>query len=196
MSADWPNPVILAGNNYTHLISLGAFGSLAVASRKGFNEIQRVRKRAAISSRPHALPSIPIESSITPAPLDAVLSMRGTVLEGVYKAAIGSRILLNCELIGREMGMSTWVSIAGSDGHAFAQGEFIERATGLNNLLRALRLKDLNVVFIRNHTLDEHPQSVFVRFRGEESAIQLAKAMRYALDVQVGIISPQSEKKI
>jgi hypothetical protein len=175
---------------------LGSFPTLASAFRKGLDAMQRVRRTTAISSKSAARPTIPIESAIHPGPLDAVLSMKGTVAAGVYKAAIGTRMLLNGELVGREMGMSTWISIAGTNDHALAQGEFIENPNGLKKLLTALRARGINISSIRNHTLGEHPPSVFVRFWGEGTAVQLAKAVRYALDVQVGATTPGSREKI
>ena len=175
---------------------LGAFPNLASAFRKGLEAVQRVRRTAAVSPKQSATPTLPIESAIDPGPLDAVLSMKGTLVGGVYKAAIGSRTLLNGELIGREMGMSTWISVAGRNDHALAHGEFIERPDGLRRLLTALRSKGIHIASIRNHTAGEHPQWVFVRFWGEGTAIQLAKAVRYALDVQVGAVSTLSGEKI
>ena len=127
---------------------------------------------------------------------EAVLSMNRTVTTGVYKAAIGTRTLLNRELVVREMGMSTWISIAGTNEHALAQGEFVESPNGLRKLLTALRARGMNISSIRNHTVGEHPQSIFIRFCGRGTAIQLAKAVRYALDVQVGAVSPGSGQKI
>jgi Domain of Unknown Function (DUF1259) len=175
---------------------LGSFQTLASAFRKGLDAIQRARRTRAISSKSAARPTIPIESAINPGPLDAVLSMKGTVNAGVYKAAIGTRTLLNGELVGREMGMSTWISVAGTNDHALAQGEFIESPNGLRKLLTALRARGINISSIRNHTLREHPQSVFVRFWGEGTAFKLAKAVRYALDVQVSAPKTGSREKI
>jgi hypothetical protein len=175
---------------------LGSFSTLASAFREGLEAIQRVRRTAAVSPKRSAAPTLPIESAIDPGPLDAVLSMKGTLIGGVYKAAIGSRTLLNGELIGREMGMSTWVSVAGRNDHALAHGEFIESPDRLRKLLTALRATGIHIASIRNHTVGEHPQWIFVRFWGEGSAIQLAKAVRYALDVQVGAVSTRSGEKI
>jgi hypothetical protein len=175
---------------------LGSFSTLASAFREGLEAIQRVRRTAAVSPKRSAAPTLPIESDIDPGPLDAVLSMKGTLIGGVYKAAIGSRTLLNGELIGREMGMSTWVSVAGRNDHALAHGEFIESPDRLRKLLTALRATGIHIASIRNHTVGEHPQWIFVRFWGEGSAIQLAKAVRYALDVQVGAVSTRSGEKI
>jgi hypothetical protein len=178
------------------ITGLGSFPTLASAFRKGLDAIERVRRSTAASPKSAAKPSIPVESAINPGPLDAVLSMKGTVAAGVYRAGIGTRTILNGELIGREMGMSTWISVAGTDERALAQGEFIESPDGLRKLLTALRARGLNISSIRNHTLGEHPQSVFVRFWGEGSAFQLAKAVRYALDVQVGATTAASREKI
>lgn len=175
---------------------VGSFPTLASAFRKGLDATQRVRRTTALSSKHASRPTIPIESAINAGPLDAVLSMKGTVTAGVYKAAIGTRTLLNGEFVGREMGMSTWISVAGTNDHALAQGEFVESPNGLRKLLTALRARGMNISSIRNHTVGEHPQSIFIRFWGEGTAIQLAKAVRYALNVQVGAVSPGSGQKI
>src|SRR5690242_4238301 len=114
---------------------VGSFPTLASAFRKGLDAAQRVRRTTASSSKHASKPTIPIESAINADPLDEVLSMKGTVTAGVYKAAIGTRTLLNGELVGREMGMSTWISVAGTNEHALAQGEFVESPNGLRKLL-------------------------------------------------------------
>src|SRR6476469_7863953 len=53
---------------------LGSFPTLAFSFRKGLDKIQQVRRTAAVSPKQLATPTIPIESAITPGPLDAVLS--------------------------------------------------------------------------------------------------------------------------
>jgi Domain of Unknown Function (DUF1259) len=174
----------------------GTFQGLASAFRKGLDEIRRVRRTANPRLTKFAVPAVPLESAIDAGPLDAILSMRGVVIGGVYKAAIGSRAILHGEVIGREMGMSTWVSFAGTNDRALAQGEFVETADGLKVLLKALRAKGVNIVSIRNHTLGEHPQFVFVRFWGQDSALELAKKIRYVLDTQVGAMAPNPREKI
>jgi hypothetical protein len=111
--------------------------------------------------------------------------MHGTAVNGVYQTAIGRKALLNGQPVAREMGMSTWIAIAGINERAFAEGEFIATAEELQGLLRALRLKGISITSIRNHTLSEHPRFIFVHFIGEDAAVNLVKALRYALDVQV-----------
>src|SRR5215471_3974661 len=95
----------------------GTFQDLAARFRRCLDQVQQVR-RARAGGRPNTTaPDAPIESSIDPAPLDAVLSMKGAAIGGAYRAAIGANALLRGEGVGREMGMSTWVSVAGTNDH-------------------------------------------------------------------------------
>jgi len=73
---------------------------------------------------------------------------------------------------------------------AMVQGEIVATADQLQRLLKALRAKRLDLISIRNHAIAEHPQLVFVRFVGSGSAMDLAKAVRYSLDMQIGTIKP------
>jgi hypothetical protein len=162
----------------------GTFEELAAGFRKCLDRIQQVRRAR---GRPKATgPDAPIESSIDPRPLDAVLSIKGIVIGGTYRAAIGANAVLWGEQVGREMGMSTWVSIAGTNDRAVAHGDFIASTDDLQRVLKALRLKGISITSIRNHTVGEHPQFVFVHFRGEGAALDLARAVKYALDAEVG----------
>jgi len=172
----------------------GTFQGLASAFRKGLDEIRRVRRTANPRLTKFAVPAVPLERAIDAGPLDAILSMRGVVIGGVYRAAIGSRAILHGEMIGREMGMSTWVSFAGTNDRALAQGEFVETWDDLQKVLKALRTKGINVASIRNHTLGEQPQLVFVRFWRQGTALELARALRYVLDVDFGAISLPGNK--
>jgi hypothetical protein len=163
----------------------GTFQDLAASFRKCLDEVQQVR-RARSGGQPNTnAPAPPLESSIDPAPLDAVLSMKGVVIGGAYRAAVGASALLRGEEVGGDMGMSTWVSVAGTNDHAVAHGEFVAGTDDLQRVVKALRAKGISVTSIRNHTLGEQPQFVFVHFRGEGTALDLARAVRYALDAQL-----------
>jgi uncharacterized protein DUF1259 len=139
------------------------------------------------------LPELSLDSSINVKPLNTILSMRGTVSDGVYRAVIGRRALLYGEPVGKEMGISTWIAVSGSDSEAVALGEFVATRDELQDLLKALRSKDFHVTTIRNHMAGEHPQFLFVRFWKQGEATELAKGLRYALDVQVGAIGTKRD---
>jgi hypothetical protein len=112
---------------------VGTYQSLASAFRKALDEIRRTRVDA-IREPKVVPPGLSLDSSINPHPLDDVLSMRGSVSGGVYSAAIGRRALSHGETIGREMGVTSWVSLSGTDDRAFAQGEFVATSDELQNL--------------------------------------------------------------
>jgi hypothetical protein len=137
---------------------------------------------------------MPIESAIDAGSIDAVLSMKSSLVAGAYRAAIGKRALLHGEQIGREMGICTWVSLSGSTDRAVAHGEFAETPEDLQRVLKALLTKGIHVDEIRNHTAGEPPQLLFVRFWAEGRALELARALRYVLDVEVGAVSAPGGK--
>jgi hypothetical protein len=165
---------------------VGTYQSLASAFRKALDEIRHTRVDVIRRGGSVAPPMLSLDSSIDFHPLDAVLSMKGSISEGVYRAAIGRRALSHGETIGREMGITSWISLSGTDERAFAQGEFVATSGELQKLLRAVCSKNMKIVSIRNHMVGEHPQLIFVHFWDQGRAIEIVKAVRYALNVQVG----------
>ena len=107
----------------------------------------------------------------------------------MYRAAIGRHALLRGETIEREMGISTWISFTGTNDHALALGDFAVTVDELQNLLKALRSRGFKITSIRNHTAGEHPQFLFVHFWQQGNSVELARGLRYALDVQVGSVA-------
>lgn len=172
----------------------GTFQALAASFRKGLDEVRRVRRAG--TSRPSrpARPAVPQENAIDSQPLDAILSMRGTVVNGVYRGALGKRTMMWGEVLGREMGFTSWISFAGMNDHAVVQGELVETPDDLPKVLRALRTKGINVESIRNHTFGEHPQYLFIRFWAKGAAVELARSIRSVLDVDFGAIPPPGVK--
>jgi hypothetical protein len=112
------------------------------------------------------------------------------VTNGVYRASIGQITVLNNTPVGKEMGVSTSVVFSGTNQNAMVQGEIVATGEQLQRVLRALRARRLGLISIRNHIISEHPQLLFVRFEGNGPATDLARAVRYALDVQVGATKP------
>jgi hypothetical protein len=165
---------------------------LGAALRKTLDEGRRVRaewRDVSVGAGPAAMP---VGNAIDPSPLNAILSMRGVAADGIYRAAIGRVALVNGTPIGREMGMST-VSIFGTNGRAFGDAEMIVNGDELQRVLLALRTKNLNITSIRNHLVGEHPQSMFIGVWGQGTAADLAKGLRYALDVEVGATRPAAQ---
>ena len=166
----------------------GEFQGLAGALRKTLDEMRRVRAENGNAPARSGPAAVPLTNAIDPAPVNMILSMRGVATDGVYRAAIGRVALVNDTPIGREMGMSTTISMFGSNDHAFVDAEMIVHADELQRVLMALRAKNLNITSIRNHLVNEHPQAIFIRVWGQGAALELAKGLRYALDVEVGAV--------
>jgi hypothetical protein len=166
----------------------GEFQGLAGALRKTLDEVRRVRAEKRDASARPGPATAPVHNAIDAAPVNEILSMRGAATDGVYRAAIGRVALMNDTPIGREMGMSTTISMFGTNDRAFVDAEMIVHADELQRVLMALRARNLNITSIRNHIVGEHPQSIFVRVWGQGAALDLAKRFRYALDVEVGAV--------
>ena len=163
---------------------VGEYRQLATAFRAILDEIQIV-SRARVSHEPwSSRPTVSLDSTIIPGPIDQTLAMHGTVANGVYQAAIGRKGILNGEAVGREMGLSTWVSISGTDDHALEHGEIVATRDELQMVLRALRSRNMSIISIRNHMFGEHPPFCFVRFWQAGRAIDLALSLRYVLEAQ------------
>ncbi|OLE74627.1 MAG: hypothetical protein AUG12_00990 [Acidobacteria bacterium 13_1_20CM_2_57_8] len=170
-----------------NLSGTGSFDKLASGIRKCLDSISAAgagKTGAAVRSE------FPATSTIEGGPIDTILSMKGTLTNGIYRAAIGQITVLNNTPFGKEMGAVTSVVFSGTNQNAMVQGEIVVTVDQLQGVLKALRSKRLDLISIRNHTIAEHPQLVFVRFQGSGSATDLAKAVRYALDVQVGAVKP------
>src|SRR5262249_12412246 len=170
-----------------NLSGTGPFDKLASGVRKCLDAIAGVRSaKASAPSRPQ----FPKTSAINGGPIDAILSMKGSVTNGVYRASIGQITVLNNTPIGKEMGVSTSVVFSGTNQNAIVQGEIVATGEQFQRVLKALRAKRLELISIRNHIIGEHPQVVFIRFEGSGPATDLARAVRYALDAQVGTVKP------
>jgi len=163
----------------------GTFQNLAGALRKTLDAVGRVGAGRSSSSSQGVI-SPPVANNIDPAPLNSVLSMRGVVADGIYRAAIGRIVLVNDTPIGREMGMSTSIVIFGSNNRAFVQAEMIVNPDELQRVLKALRSRDFTVTSIHKRTVAEHPESLFIGVWKQGTALELARGVRFALDVQVG----------
>jgi hypothetical protein len=174
----------------------GAYSTVGSSLRSMLDEVRRIRSRPT----PQAVkPPIaaPVPNAIDPAPLNAILSMNGTATDGIYHAAIGRIAILNDTPMGREMGIRTTISIFGTNERAFADAELALTADELQTVLLALRTKGLSIDSVRNHLVSEHPQIVFVRVSGQGMAGDLARALRYALEAQVGTTPvPPSQRRL
>ena len=86
--------------------------------------------------------------------------------------------------MGNAMGVNTWMAFAGSDEKAIVDGDFAMYESELQNVLKALRHGNINIVAIHNHMTMENPRVIFLHFWGVGPTTGLATGLKAALDAQ------------
>lgn len=128
---------------------------------------------------------IPEKSSITTAPLVAMLGGKPTEKDGMVKFVIGRKATMPCGCeVGKEMGVNTWAAFAGTDDNAVVDGDFACLETELQGVLKSLRSGGINIVAIHQHMTLENPRYIFLHYWGRGKASDLAAKLKTALDTQ------------
>jgi hypothetical protein len=141
--------------------------------------------KALAKTAPSSADASAAKSSLDPAPLEAILGVKGTAKEGMFKVVFGRTVTLACGCeAGGEMGVATWAAFGGSEKAAFVCGDFACFPGELPRVLRALRAGGILVTAIHNHMVDESPRVTFVHYWGRGAAADLARALRKTLDAQ------------
>lgn len=114
-----------------NLSGSGSFDKLASGIRKCLDSIAAARtgKTATV-----VRPEFPSTSAIDGGPIDTILSTKGTVTNGIYRAAIGQISVLNNTPFGKEMGASTSVVFSGTNQNAMVQGEIVATVDQLHTI--------------------------------------------------------------
>jgi hypothetical protein len=81
------------------------------------------------------------------------------------------------------MGVATAINFQPTGGgKAAITGDFVLRGSEVNPVIRALRENRIEVTAVHSHMLDEEPRLFFMHFWANDDAVQLARALRVALD--------------
>jgi hypothetical protein len=122
----------------------GTFDQLATGIRKSLDAIAAVRiKTSSVRT------AFPRTSAIDGAAIDTILSMKGTVTNGVYRASIGQIAVLNNTPFGKEMGAATSITLVGTNQNAILDGEIVATTEQLQRVLKALRRVSSNYLCTR-----------------------------------------------
>ncbi|MCY7353253.1 MAG: DUF1259 domain-containing protein [Cytophagaceae bacterium] len=117
--------------------------------------------------------------------LDEVVKYKGVVNGPTYKFTVG-RDDVQIVAMGAEMtaaiGLNSWASFAGKQASGHIAGDIAMLEGEVNNVIRALRNHDLEVVALHHHMLGEQPRIIFLHYYGRGPAAELAKGFRAALD--------------
>ena len=169
---------------FMHIGGSGSAEKLASGVGKALAAVKQVRAGNARPASAFSGAAIPAESTISAAPIDTILNVKGQTNSGMYKASIGRKATMHGKTVSNQMGVNTWAAFAGSDAAATVDGDFAMLEGELQGVLKALRKGGINIVAIHNHMTNEEPQFVFLHYWGKGRASDLAKTLRAALDTQ------------
>jgi len=127
---------------------------------------------------------IPGKSTIDPKPLEAILGGSAQVKDGVAKFSFGRTTSMHGTQVGEAMGVNTWAAFGGSPQAAVVDGDFAMLEDELQDVLKALRHSNINIVAIHNHMTHEEPRIMFLHFWAKGPAEELARGIKAALETQ------------
>jgi hypothetical protein len=123
----------------------------------------------------------PAATTLDPSRIEAVLGVKGSLAQGVYKVVLGRSTRMDGTGVGSAMGVNTWAAFAGADDRALVDGDFAVLEDELQPVLRALRDAGIDVVAIHQHMTGEQPRVIFLHYWGVGPTRQLAEGLRAAL---------------
>jgi len=168
---------------FMHIGGMGDTSRMARAVRAVYDRIAQVRsgQAAPASTFPGAIPAT---SSISAGPIEEVFGTKSQSSNGMVKVVIGRKTTMHGVDVGNEMGVNTWAAFAGSDQQAVVDGDFAMRESELQTVLKTMRAGGINIVAIHQHMTEETPRIMFLHYWGKGKAVDLAKAVKKAVDTQ------------
>jgi rhodanese-related sulfurtransferase len=168
------------GVYFMHIGGEGFVEQLAGGVRAALAKVKEIR-----TAHPAPVKSfgggIPDRNAISAAPLAELFTAKAQEKDGMVKFVFGRVARLDCGcVIGKEMGLNTWASFAGTDDNAVVDGDFACQENELQPVLKSLRSAGIHIVAIHHHTLHETPRYVFLHYWGRGKAAELARAIRAA----------------
>jgi hypothetical protein len=149
---------------------------------------QTVRSALSQSRTPLGTPSAPAALAAIELDTTAVaqaLGIAGKVNGGVYQVSVPRRetIREGRNEIPPSMGVATAINFQPTGGgKAAITGDFVMRASEVNDVMRALQQGGIEVTALHSHMLTEEPRLFFMHFWANDDAVKLARGLRGALD--------------
>jgi hypothetical protein len=169
---------------FMHIGGEGTVAGLGKGVRLALAKSAEIRKRAPKPPAKSGAPALPAKSNIDASKVEAALGVKGTAKDGMFKASMGRQTSASCGCpIGKSMGVNTWSAFAGTDDNAVVDGDFAVAESELEPVLKSLRGAGINVVSIHHHMVSESPKILFLHYWGRGKAVDLAGAVRKALDL-------------
>ena len=168
---------------FMHIGGMGDTSRLANGVKAVYDRVAQVRAAQAlpVSAFPGDLPAA---SSVSPAPIEEVFGTKSQSSNGMVKVVIGRKTTMHGVEVGNEMGVNTWAAFAGSDQQAVVDGDFAMLESELQTVLKTMRASGINIVAIHQHMTQETPRIMFLHYWGKGKAVDLARAVKKAVDTQ------------
>ena len=173
----WDSPKVM----FMHIGGMGDETRLAAAVGKVFAKVQETSGGKGETPRAEI---DPVNSTLDPKKIDAILGTTGDFKNGVHKTTFGKETKMHGEVMGSTMGVNTWAAFAGSDDKAVVDGDFVMREAELQGVLKALRGAGIDIVAIHQHMTGEEPRQLFLHFWGLGRTEDLARGIKAALATQ------------
>ena len=117
--------------------------------------------------------------------LDRIIGFAGKANGGVYQFSVprAEKIMEGGMEVPPAMGVATAINFQPTGGgKAAITGDFVMKASEVNEVIRALRVNGIEVTALHSHMLDEEPRLFFMHFWANDDAVKLAQGLRAALD--------------
>ena len=168
---------------FMHIGGMGDTARLARAVKAVYGRVAQIRA-ATPTPATSFVGDIPSPSNISSEPIEAIFGTKAQSKDGMVKVTIGRSAKMHGTSIGSEMGVNTWAAFAGSDEQAVVDGDFAMHEDELQAVLKSMRGDDINIVAIHQHMTHETPRFMFLHYWGKGKAVDLAKAVKNALNTQ------------
>jgi hypothetical protein len=148
---------------------------------------QTMRSALSASRTPLGAPAVPAHASaidLDTAAVARALGASGKVNGGVYQVSVPRRepIHVGRDEIAASMGIATAINFQPTgDGKAAITGDFVMRASEVNDVIRALERSGIEVTALHSHMLSEEPRLFFMHFWANGDAVKLAGGLHEAL---------------
>lgn len=169
---------------FMHIGGEGTVEALGGGVRRAMDEVKAIRGEAPEPTPGFGGPALPAASDLDAESLAKVLGVKGTAKDGMFKAVMGRSVNAACGCpVGKAMGVNTWAGFAGAADNAVVDGDFAVTEAELQRVLKSLRGDGIAIVAIHHHMTGEQPRMLFLHYWGRGKAVDLAAAVRRALDL-------------
>ena len=168
---------------FMHIEGEGTTEAMANGVKKALAASKEVRTANPQPAKSFGKP-LPNQNAISAPAIENILG-KGQANNGMFKFVVGRTATMPCGCEAtKEMGVNTWAAFAGTDDDAVVDGDFAVLEDELQPVLKSLRASGVNIVAIHSHMTHENPRILFLHYWGRGKAVELAKAVKSALDTQ------------